>query len=287
VTEPDPLAAPTEKHEKQDGLLLDEIAERFERFRILRNNDQDTDAILEEVGARGEREARIVNEVTMQAPLAFPHRFEAAHRLMIRSLEVLDRNGFRSPSVPKLGPLYPVARYAVELMARYIVRSHQANLIDNMRHLYGRREARARRDDPVRRSLAHARVETERLAPGFKGNPLGIPGVFIGLLIPLFAAGSQSVSRFLGAGTNVIVILSVVGFLLFGALAWVFLRGAAVARRRIHLTVDEPARALWETIGGAGGPPSDDSRMIALVAIVLTSIGWLIVPITLAVVLWH
>ncbi len=27
----------------EDGPLLDELAERFERFRILRNNDEDTD----------------------------------------------------------------------------------------------------------------------------------------------------------------------------------------------------------------------------------------------------
>lgn len=280
----DPGSTTTEPEE--DGLLLDELAERFERFRILRNNDEDTDAILDEIGARGEREKRIVNEHAMQAPLAYPQRFEAAHRLMIRSLEVLDRNGFRSPSLPKLGPLYPVAKYAVELMARYIVRSHQANLVDNMRHLYGRREARARRDDPVRRSLAHARIETERLTPGFKGNPVGVPAIFIGLLIPLVAAGSQSLAGIAGAGSTVKVLLAVLGFLLFGGLAWVFLRGAAVARRRIRLTVEEPSKALWETIGGAGGPPTDDSRMIALVAIVLTSIGWLLIPITLGFIVW-
>jgi hypothetical protein len=85
----------------------------------------------------------------------------------------------------------------------------------------------------------------------------------------------------------VIVILAVLGFLLFGGLAWVFLRGAAVARRRIRLTVEEPLKALWETIGGAGGPPTDDARTIALVAIILTAIGWLIIPVTLAIVFWR
>jgi hypothetical protein len=280
-------STPKTTEPEEDGLLLDELAERFERFRILRNNDEDTDAILDEIGARGEREKRIVNELAMQVPLAYPNRFEAAHRLVIRSLEVLDRHGFRSPSLPKLGPLYPLARYAVELMARFIVRSHQANIVDSMRHLYGRREARARRDDPVRRSLAHARIESERLAPGFKGNPVGVPGIFIGLLVPIIAAGSQSIGRGLGASSAVIVILAVLGFLLFGGLAWVFLRGAAVARRRIRLTVEEPLKALWETIGGAGGPPTDDARTIALVAIILTAIGWLIIPVTLAIVFWR
>ena len=81
----DDLAQAKKEHD-EDGLLLDELAERFERFRILRNNDEDTDAILDEIGARGEREKRIVNELAMQAPLAYPQRFEAAHRLVIRSL---------------------------------------------------------------------------------------------------------------------------------------------------------------------------------------------------------
>lgn len=275
---------PATAEPEHDGLLLDELAERFERFRILRNNDEDTDAILDEIGARGEREKRIVTELAMQAPLAYPQRFETAHRLVIRSLEVLDRNGFRSPSLPKLGPLFPVARYAVELMARYIVRSHQANIVDNMRHLYGRREARVRRDDPIRRSLAHARIEVERLAPGFKGNPIGVPGIFIGLLVPVIAAASQSLASLFGGGQTALVLLGVIAFFLFGALAWVFLRGAAVARRRIRLTVEEPLRALWETIGGAGGPPTDDARMIALFAIVLTAVGWLLIPITLGLI---
>lgn len=267
---------------EDDSLILDELAERFERFRILRNNDEATDSILDEIGAKGKREERIVTELAMQAPLAHPQRFEAAHRLVIRALEVLDRNGFRSPSLPKLGPLYPFARYAVELMARFIVRSHQASVVDAMRHLYGRREARARRDDPVRRTLAHARIETERLAPGFKGNPIGVPGIFIGLLIPLLAALTQSLGGLLKWNVAVVTTFAVLGFVLFGALAWVMIRGAAVARKRIRLTVERPLQALWETIGGAGGPPTDDARTIAFVGIVLTAVGWLIVPIAIA-----
>ena len=66
--------------------------------------------------------------------------------------------------------------------------------------------------------------------------------------------------------------------LLFGAVAWVILRGAAVARRRIKLTVERPTQALWETIGRAGSPPQDQARAFALYGIILTAVSWLVVP---------
>ncbi|MDH4364685.1 MAG: hypothetical protein OEY70_11460 [Acidimicrobiia bacterium] len=74
-----------------------------------------------------------------------------------------------------------------------------------------------------------------------------------------------------------IVAIVVVGAVVAGA-AWIILRGAAVARRRIKLATDAPLRALWETIGRCGNPPRDQSRAIALIAIILTFIPWVLVP---------
>ena len=55
--------------------------------------------------------------------------------MMMRSLEVLDRNGSRPSRVKGVGPLRPVAEWAV-LLTQLIVRNFQQNVVDNLRHLY-------------------------------------------------------------------------------------------------------------------------------------------------------
>ena len=42
--------------------------------------------------------------------------------------------------------------------------------------------------------------------------------------------------------------------LIFAAVAWVIVHGAAVAHRRSQLMLHEPLDALWETIGACGDP---------------------------------
>ena len=71
-----------------------------------------------------------------------------------------------------------------------------------------------------------------------------------------------------------------VGLVILG-LAWIMLRGAAVARRRIHLTLDGPLEALWQTIGRCGQPPRDPARVIALIAVILALLPWLLIPLGL------
>ncbi len=51
------------------------------------------------------------------------------------------------------------------------------------------------------------------------------------------------------------IIATVILGMLIVRLAWVVLRGAAVARRRVQLTLDGPIGALWETIGRCGKAP--------------------------------
>jgi hypothetical protein len=64
-----------------------------------------------------------------------------------------------------------------------------------------------------------------------------------------------------------------------GGSSWAILRGAAVAHHRIEMTVKEPLRALWETIGRCGKPPEDDAQTFAVYAIILTVVGWLLIPV--------
>jgi hypothetical protein len=73
-------------------------------------------------------------------------------------------------------------------------------------------------------------------------------------------------------------------FVVFALLSWVLFRGAAVARRRARLVLREPLDALWETIGHCGKPPRDDSILFAWIAILLTAIGWFLIPLAIGLV---
>ena len=66
--------------------------------------------------------------------------------------------------------------------------------------------------------------------------------------------------------------------LVFLGAAWSTVYGAAVARRRIHLALDEPIRALYETIGACGDPPKDQTTTFAIYAIVLFVLAWFVIP---------
>jgi hypothetical protein len=149
-------------------LVLDELGEKLEAFQILRKSDHAAaDALLGELGAR--------------SPLGHSDRFPEAQALAVRSLEVLDRNGARSVSVPRaLGTPKPVVQFLVQLVTRFLIGSYLASVIDNMKRLYIRREANCLGDDPSGPMLHSARKHAELLSPGFKRNPLGVPTFVLG-----------------------------------------------------------------------------------------------------------
>ena len=262
-------------------LVLDELSKQFEQFRILRTG-ADTDAtekLLDQLGAKDPVEAQIVLELSAQRPLGHPERFTEAHILAMRSLEVLDRNGARVPPVPNVGPLKPVAQFFVQLVTRFLVRNHQADVIDAIRNLYTRRLAWCGPDDPSRMPMIRARLDAERVALTYKSNPIGVPtfvaggAAVSGLASVLRSASQAAIGSRLAAG---LAIAS--AFLVLAFLSWVILRGAAVAHHRIRISVEEPLKALWETIGRCGKPPEDDAQTFAVYAIILTVIGWLLIP---------
>ena len=262
-------------------LVLDELSHQFEQLRILRKggDDEATDRLLDKLGAQDPVENEILVQLAAQRPLAHPERFVEAHSLAMRSLEVLDRNGARTPPVPRLGPLKPLAEFGVQFVTRFIVRNHQADLIDATRNLYARRLAWCSADDPNRMTLLRGRNDAERVAPGFKGNPLGVPtfligGAVVSVLAQLITtAGDAAFGSRVSAGLLVFAAFAIIGFT-----SWCILRGAAIARHRIHLTVREPFNALWETIGRCGKPPEDDAQMFAVYAIILAIGSWLVIP---------
>ena len=83
--------------------------------------------------------------------------------------------------------------------------------------------------------------------------------------------------QFAGGGIGSIVATAI--FVLVALLAaYVILKAAAVAHRRIDSTTDQPMAALYETIGRAGKPPNDKSGTFAVISIILLSAAIILVP---------
>jgi len=106
---------------KSDNLILDELTDQLDRtFRLLRGDaDEAADLAFARVRIDTTAEAGLLNELAERAPLEHPDRFTDAHRLAMHALEVLDRDGWRHPRLPRLGPLHAPAEWAVEFVAKY------------------------------------------------------------------------------------------------------------------------------------------------------------------------
>jgi hypothetical protein len=253
------------------NLVLDELSERLTAFKQLSKDDVDgASAILDHFGAKGKVESDIVFELAARRPLYLSGRFEEAHRIAMRALEVLDRNGARAPKLPKMGPLQPVAAFFVQLVVRFIVRNYQAEVIKAIKHLYIRRESQCVATSPERFSVRRARIDAERVQPTLKSNPIGVPAFLLGgaFISSILSNIGRALSTATGDKRGLIIAACVMSVLI-GAASWIIIRGAAVARHRIRLTLDQPLNALWETIGAAGKPPKDQARIFALIATLL------------------
>ena len=284
---PQSVPAPAPAAEPEDhSLIVDELAERFDQFRVLRKADPEaTDRLLDEIGAHHQVDRDIVLELSATRALGQPGRFRSAHELVMRSLEVLDRNGARGAKLDYVGPAEPVAQFAVQFFTRLIVRNYESDVIDAVRNLYTRRLAWCAPDDPHRHVLAQARLDAVRATPTYKRNAVGIPGSCSAAPSSPPASGccgrcstgpwpraspsssprwSWSASSSSRPGRS-----------------W---KGAAVARRRIRLTTERPLAALWQTIGRCGKPPEDQARQFAIIALVVMLVGALVIPAAIAFV---
>lgn len=269
----------------EPNLVLDEIEERFSAFQLVRKSDAGAkDEVLAELGASSEVDADIILELSSTWPLGHPDRFDSAHMLMVRSLEVLDRNGARGVKThAPIGPLNHVAGFLVQLVTRFIVRQHLKRLIKNVHWLYVRREANTDLGNPFRNKLRRARIEAARLEPTFNTSALGVPTFIFGGAVLSWLLGSLQV---LISGLNTWywqAVASILVSLVAATASWIVVRGAATARQRIKLTTDKPVRALYETIGRCGNPPRDDSIVFIVVALVLGVLAAVALPIGLGI----
>jgi hypothetical protein len=270
-----------------DHLILDEVTQQLATtFQLLSGDpDEAAERALAEIGVDTRTEAALLGEIAAAGPLAHPDRFEQSHRLVMRALEVLDRDGWKHPVLRRLGPLSGAASGAVQFVARTIVRGHVSNVVHSLSRLYARRESQSQTASAERRMLARARIQADRLSLGYKGGSLPLPTVLIGgAAVPVLASIARQFGAVKGQGPLLIVPLGVILAIVFAVLAWVLLQGAGLAHRRIKVALDPSLAALYETIGHCGNPPRDDSAAIAAAAIALTALAWFVVPIAIAII---
>ena len=260
--------------------MPDLILDQFEAVRVLSaDTAEERNALLERVAGKGRVEQDMVEQLSHHRVLVRPDRFEEAHGLLFRSLEVLHRNGTHGAAMPRLGPLVPVARWLVQQVTRWVVRTHERRIIDDVCNLYALREAASDWSTREHRMLRRCRIDAVRVRDELAGNPLGVPAFLVGgaflttIVSTLQSLAGAALSSTLGSAAFAVVL---VAFL--AALSWVALYSAGVARHRIRLSTDTPAQALWETIGNAGDPPRDRSFDFAVYAIVLLVLSWVVIP---------
>jgi hypothetical protein len=262
----------------------EELDNPIERLELLAGDDAAISSFLDRIDITGPRDREMLAELARTRTLADPLRFPSAHRRAVAGLETLSRHGFHgSRAAGAIGPLKSVVRWLIQLVARYLVISYLRQTAVDLRNLYWLREIETESPSPDRAELRRARYDAEGLVTIFKRREIGLPSFVIGgLLIPVFATGWRlangvAFEHWWGAlATGLVTALFVVGA------AWVLLRGAALAGRRIRLSTRVALEDVWRSVGNCGSPPRDKSRRFAVVAIALTVGAWIVLPAAVA-----
>ena len=127
--------------------------------------------------------------------------------------------------------------------------------------------------------LRSARFDAAALAEIARGRAFGVPTFVVGaLLLPLFASIYRLATGYTWDDWVTATIVGVVGAIIGVTISWFLLRGTAMASSRIRLSVREPLKELWTSVGNCGNPPRDHSRRFAIVGITLTVGVWIVVP---------
>jgi hypothetical protein len=201
------------------------------------------------------------------------------HRRVLVALESLRRHGWHGAQAGSGVPLlHTPIRFLVELVARYVVVSHVTNVSMHLRNLYWLREMQSESGSKELELLRPARFDAQALVEITKSREIGLPTFVIGgLLIP----AAISITR-LASGTTrewwVALLVGAIGVLVGFLISWFVLRGAALASRRIRLSLAQPLADLWRTVGSCGHPPRDQSRRFTVVAVSLTLGVWIVLP---------
>ena len=149
----------------------------------------------------------------------------------------------------------------------------------DMRNLYHMREIESPDGSHELKLLRAARFDAAALVETLKSRALGVPTFVIGgWLLPLIASVYRLTTGLTSGHWVTAIIVGVVGAVIGLAISWFMLRGTAMASGRIRLSVREPLKELWTSIGNCGNPPRDQSRKFAIIGISLTIGVWIVIP---------
>ena len=271
--------APKETAEHGERFVLDQLADRLDTLRLLREDDpQRAEAMLEQFGAAGRVESEMLRQLGQRAPLAIPDRFPEAHRTVMRAVEVFDRNAARPPSSLRLGVLTPVASLVVRLLIGIVVRSYQRSVVQHLGRLYALREANSVPGSSEHRMLRLARRQLDRVGADLSRRAGGLPAFLVG---GAALSAVSSTAREATGSRLVLLVVAAVTVALAVAAFWCVITAAAIARRRTRISLDAPLQALYATVGAAGDPPRDKSRAFVVYAVILLALAWVVVPVAL------
>jgi hypothetical protein len=258
----------------------DHTVNPLERLQLLSGDDAAIESFLDDLDVTSPRAREMLVELARQTTIARPERFFADHQRVVAALESLRRHGYRgSRAVPRLGPLKAFFRWGIELVARYIVLSYVQTVTTEMRNLYLMREIEAPDGSHQLKLLRAARFDAAALVEALKSRAVGIPTFVIGgLLLPLIASVYRLATGLTFGNWLTAIIVGVVGAVIGLGISWFMLRGTAMASGRIRLSVREPLKELWTSIGNCGNPPRDQSRKFAIIGISLTIGVWIVIP---------
>jgi hypothetical protein len=268
------VAEPTRPDERYDNPI--------ERLRLLGENDDAISSFLDTLDVTTPREREMLAELARMRALADPAAFPGAHRHVVEALESLGRHGYQAAGAGRrFGPLRFLVRFLVQLTARYLVVSFLRQVSTDLRNLYWLREMETAGDAPERQLLRRARHDADGLVVVFKRSQLGLPTFVVGgVLVPVFVSVGRLATGALDSPVQA-AILGLVGTLVVFLAAHAILHGTAVASRRIRLATRGPLGALWQSIGWCHNPPRDQSRTFAIVAITLTTVAWIVIPVAI------
>jgi len=265
----------------------DRVDNPLERLELLAGDDRAIETFLDELDVHGPREREMLRELGRVGALADPDRFPAVHRRAIAALETLARHGYHgSRAGARLGPLRPVVRFLIELVARYIVVSYLRSAATALRSLYWLREVESPPGTPEWRLLRRARRDAQALDVVFTRRSIGLPTFVIGgVLVPIGLSVLNLSSKIAVGSWPAAVAAGAVSTLIVVGISWVLVRGAAMASRRTRLAAEQPMSAVWRAVGSCGKPPEDQSRKIATVGIVLSVAAWIVIPVIVGIAL--
>lgn len=153
----------------------------IERLELLAGDDDAVAAYLDEIDVSSPRDREMLGELARTRALADPASFPVAHRRLIAALESLGRHGYHgSRAGGSLGPLRPVVRFLVQLVARFVVIAYLRDLSRDLRNLYWLREMEAEDGSHEMKLLRAARIDAEGLTTILSRRQLGLPTFLVG-----------------------------------------------------------------------------------------------------------